>query len=100
MANDEAQESGTRYFLLAFRQVGDAFEQATLSAAEIPLNVLSTIGVPASATDAARAGGKQVVEGIHGTVDAVATGIADAVGTSAHAVSEVITSATKAGSSK
>jgi hypothetical protein len=93
---DDAQEMGdqTRYFLMAFRKVGDAFEQTTLSAAEIPLNVLSSLGVSEETTDAARRGGQAAVETIHGTVDSVATSIAKAVSTQASLASDAIRTAT------
>jgi hypothetical protein len=74
--NDE-----TRYFLMAFRKVGEAIEQTTLSAAEIPLSVLSSIGVSEDFTSSARDSSTQLIQGIHGTVDAIAGQIAEAVST-------------------
>jgi hypothetical protein len=94
--DDDTQELGdqTRYFLMAFRKVGDAFEQTTLSAAEIPLNVLSSLGVSDDTTEAARRGGQAAVDTIHGTVDSVATSIAKAVNSQVSLASDVVKSAT------
>ena len=76
---DKEQPESDRYFVLAFRSGMDAIESTVVSAAEIPLSVLTGIGVSAEATDAAREASKQLAHGIHGTVDAIVTQIADAV---------------------
>jgi pyruvate/2-oxoacid:ferredoxin oxidoreductase beta subunit len=91
----EEPEGQVRVFLMAFRSVGDAIESTTLSAAEIPLTVLSGIGVSDDTTKAARDTGTQLVHSIHGTVDSVATQIATAVSKQVALVGNVVASATK-----
>lgn len=90
MAEKSISSEETRYFLMAFRKVGDAIEQTTLSAAEIPLSVLSSMGVSDDLTGSARESGKQLVQGIHGTVDAIAEQIAEAVSTGGQLVSNTV----------
>jgi hypothetical protein len=87
----QAKQSGEdRFFLLAFRNFGDAIESTTLAAAEIPLTVLSSMGVSDEATGAARDTSKAVVQGIHGTVDSIATQIADAIGAETAVVADAL----------
>jgi hypothetical protein len=78
-SSSKSQAEGDRYFVLAFRTGMDAIENTVVSAAEIPLSVLSGMGVSPDTTDAAREANKQLAHGIHGTVDAIVTQIADAV---------------------
>lgn len=50
-----------------------ALEAGTMSVAELPLSVLSGLGVPASATDAARNGTRSMLHGVNGTIDTLAS---------------------------
>ena len=87
-----------RYFILAVNRGTAVVEKGTLSAAEIPLAVLSTLGVSTDTTDAARASTKNIAESIHGTVDSIAEQIATAVSHQVSLASDVVASMTKDGS--
>ena len=89
------QAEGDRYFVLAFRSGMDAIENTVVSAAEIPLSVLAGIGVSADTTEAAREANKQLAHGIHGTVDAIVTQIADAVARETALATDTVTSIAK-----
>lgn len=92
---DKTQGEDFRYFLLAVRTGTDFIETATLSAAEIPLTVMSTIGVSAEKTDSARGTTRDIAEGVHGTVDAIAEQIAAAVSKQVALVADSVGAAAK-----
>jgi hypothetical protein len=97
-ANDgkKAQEAGDfRYFILAVNSGTAVIEKASLSAAEIPLTVLSSLGVSKDTTDSARESTRNLAHGIHGTVDSIAEQIASAVSEQVSLVADVVSSATK-----
>jgi hypothetical protein len=66
----DAEES----FLTAFRGGMGAVEKAGLSAMEIPLTVLSSLGVPEETTTSARKAGVTMADGITEAIDSIATG--------------------------
>ena len=82
-------------FLSTFRSGMGVIEHTSLSAAEIPLKVLSTLGLPKQATDVAREGHRQMVHGIHGTLNAVATQTANATGKSVSLITGVVGGSSK-----
>jgi hypothetical protein len=84
-----------RYFILAVNSGTAVIEKASLSAAEIPLAVLSSLGVSKETTDSAREGNRHLVEGIHGTVDSVAEQIASAVSQQISLVGDAVSTAAK-----
>jgi hypothetical protein len=88
-------EGDFRYFLLAVRTGTDFIETATLSAAEIPLTVMSTLGVSAETTDSARATTRDISHGVHGTVDSIAEQIASAVSKQVALAGDIASSAAK-----
>ena len=90
-SDDKEQPESERYFVLAFRSGMDAIENTVVSAAEIPLSLLNGMGVSTEATDAARETSKQLAHGIHGTVDAIVTQIADAVSKETTLAAETLT---------
>jgi hypothetical protein len=53
-------------------------ESAATAATEIPLTVLQKLGVSDSATGAVRDGNRQIVQGLHGAVDAVTSRVSGA----------------------
>lgn len=61
-------------FLTAFRGGMGAVEKAGLSAMEIPLTVLSGLGVSEDTTDEARKATVSLADGITGTIDSIAAG--------------------------
>ena len=89
-----------RYFVLAFRTGMDAIENTVVSAAEIPLSVLSGLGVSEETTDAARKANIELADGIRGTVDTVVTQITDAVARDAALAADIVGEAAKKVSSK
>jgi len=90
-----ADQGQTRYFILALRSGLDAMENTAVAAAEIPLSILSGFGVSEETTDAAREANRQLAHGIHGTVDSVATQIAEAVNSQVALVSDAVGEAAK-----
>jgi hypothetical protein len=60
--------------LTAFRGGMDTVEKAGLSAMEIPLNVLTSLGVSEEATAEARKTTRSLADGITDTVDSIAVG--------------------------
>jgi hypothetical protein len=86
-------------FLTAFRNGMGAIEKTVVTTAEIPLTVFSGLGVPDDTTQSVREGHREMVHGIHTTINSVATGIAGAVGKSASLVSSAVGTVTKNGSS-
>jgi hypothetical protein len=95
--NDQTpkEDGDFRYFLLAVRTGTDFIETATLSAAEIPLQVMSTLGVSADTTDAARTTTRDISHGVHGTVDNIAEQIASAVSKQVALAGDIASSAAK-----
>ena len=71
--------SEERFFLIAVRSGLDAIESTVVSAAEIPLSVLSGFGMSAETAGSARKANRDLAKGIHGTIDTIVTQIADAV---------------------
>lgn len=93
---DKAQADGDfRYFLLAVRTGTDFIETATLSAAEIPLAVMSTLGVSTDTTDSARGATRDLAHGVHGTVDSIAEQIASAVSKQVSLAGDIVSSTGK-----
>ena len=84
-----------RYFILAFRSGMDAIENSVVSAAEIPLSILSGLGVSDETTQAARKGNRQLAHGITGTIDTIATQIAEVVSAQASIASDAVGQATR-----
>lgn len=68
-----AKDDGGNAVLSVLRSGIGALEHGTMSAAEWPLSVMSGLGVPESATDKAREGSRQVLHGVNGTIDTLAT---------------------------
>jgi hypothetical protein len=61
-------------FLTAFLGGVDAVEKAGLSAMEVPLSVLSTLGVPDDTTEKARKASHSMADAVFGTIDLIAAG--------------------------
>lgn len=89
------EDGDFRYFLLAVRTGTDFIETATLSAAEIPLTVMSGMGVSPETTNAARGATRDLAEGVHGGVDSIAEQIATAVSKQVSLVSDTVSSVAK-----
>jgi hypothetical protein len=94
-ADDKGQGEDFRYFLLAVRSGTDFIETATLSAAEIPLTVMSSMGVSVETTEGARETTRGIAEGVHGTVDSIAEQIAAAVSKQVSLVADSVGAAAK-----
>lgn len=94
-AGKTTEDGDFRYFLLAVRTGTDFIETATLSAAEIPLTVMSGMGVSSDTTDAARGTTRDIAHGVHGTVDSIAEQIATAVSKQVSLVSDTVSSVAK-----
>jgi hypothetical protein len=77
-------------FMSTMRSGMGALEFATLSAAELPLSVLHKVGVPESATDTAREGGRSMLHGVSGTIDTLASQTFKVAGRSASLMSGVV----------
>jgi len=84
-----------RFFLIAVRSGLDAIESTVVSAAEIPLGVLSGFGMSAETAGSARKANRDLAKGIHGTIDTIVTQIADAVAQETALVADVVSKATK-----
>ena len=84
-----------RFFLIAVRSGLDAIESTVVSAAEIPLSVLSGFGMSAETAGSARKANRDLAKGIHGTIDTIVTQIADAVAQETALVADVVGKATK-----
>ena len=87
--------SEERFFLIAVRSGLDAIESTVVSAAEIPLSVLSGFGMSAETAGSARKANRDLAKGIHGTIDTIVTQIADAVAQETALVADVVVKATK-----
>ena len=61
-----------------------------MSAAEIPLSVLSGFGMSAETAGSARKANRDLAKGIHGTIDTIVTQIADAVAQETALVADVV----------
>lgn len=100
MSSTPQSDGDQRFFLLAFRNGMDAIEGTVVSAAEIPLGILSGIGVKDEMTEAARDLNKQLAHGIHGTIDTIVTQITDAVSKETSLVAGAMSGAAEAMASK
>jgi hypothetical protein len=90
-----AAASEERFFLIAVRSGLDAIENTVVSAAEIPLSVLSGFGMSAETAGNARKANRDLAKGIHGTIDSIVTQIADAVAQETALVVDVVGQAAK-----
>lgn len=79
-ARANAQGPSDGAVLGSFRAGMGFIEYTSLAAAEVPLKVLSTLGMPDAATNVARDSHTQMVHGIHGTLDFVASQTATLTG--------------------
>jgi hypothetical protein len=70
---EETVGKGGNFVLRTLRGGMGALETGTMSVAELPLTVLSGLGVPKGATDAARKGSRSMLHGVNGTIDTLAT---------------------------
>jgi hypothetical protein len=91
----KAAASEERFFLIAVRSGLDAIENTVVSAAEIPLGVLTGFGMSAETAGSARKANRDLAKGIHGTLDTIVTQIADAVAQETALVADVVGKATK-----
>jgi hypothetical protein len=91
----KAAASEERFFLIAVRSGLDAIENTVVSAAEIPLGVLTGFGMSAETAGSARKANRDLAKGIHGTIDTIVTQIADAVAQETALVADVVGKATK-----
>lgn len=91
----KAAASEERFFLIAVRSGLDAIESTVVSAAEIPLSVLSGFGMSAETAGSARKANRDLAKGIHGTIDTIVTQIADAVAQETALVADVVGQAAK-----
>ena len=91
----KAAASEERFFLIAVRSGLDAIESTVVSAAEIPLSVLSGFGMSAETAGSARKANRDLAKGIHGTIDSIVTQIADAVAQETALVADVVGQAAK-----
>lgn len=69
----EVTDDGSNFVLSTLRSGFGAMEFGTLAVAELPLSVLRKVGVPQSATDAAREGSRSMLHGVNQTLDSLAT---------------------------
>ena len=74
----------------SFRTGMGLLEYTSLAAAEVPLKMLSNLGMPDAATNVARDGHTKMVHGIHGTLDFVASQTATFTGKGMHLLSDAV----------
>ena len=86
-------------FVDAFRGGMGAVKKTSLAAAEIPLSVLSSLGVSEEATGAARKSHQDLTQGITEAVDTIATQSAKVAGKGVSLFTDAFAAATKGSSS-
>jgi hypothetical protein len=89
-ASAAATDEGTNVVLSTLRSGFGAMEFGTLAVADLPLSMLNKVGVPESATDAARSGSRSMIHGVNGTLDSLATQTFKFAGQGAAFVSGVV----------
>ena len=85
-----AMDDGSNFVLSTLRSGFGAMEFGTLAVADLPMSVLDKVGVPKSATDAARSGSRSMLHGVNGTLDSLATQTFKFAGQGASFVSGVV----------
>jgi hypothetical protein len=86
-------------FLTAFLGRVDVVEKAGLSAMEVPLSVLSTLGIPDDTTEKARQATHSMANVVFGTIDLIAAGSLKVLDLGVSLVSGAYSTVKKAGAS-
>jgi hypothetical protein len=77
-------------FLTVFRSGMGVIESTVVGLAEFPLGVAGSLGISDETTGRIRKGHTDLVHGINGSVDSLATGITDVAGKQLQVVSDVL----------
>jgi hypothetical protein len=72
-SQEPTKDEGGNFVLSALRSGIGVLEKGTVSATELPLSMMSSLGVPSGATDAARKGSVSMLHSVNGTIDTLAT---------------------------
>jgi len=84
------ENENSNFMLRGVRSGLGALESTTLTLAEVPLTVLTGLGVSSDTTDKAREGGRRVLHGVSGSIDTIATQTTGLAGKGVSLVTSVV----------